>query len=74
MFSIILPTYNNLEYLKITLESISKNSKYKHDIIVHVNEGTDGSLDYLKSKKIDFTYSLKNLGLCTGVNLSLIHI
>ena len=68
MFSIILPTYNNLEYLKITLESISKNSKYKHDIIVHVNEGTDGSLDYLKGKKIDFTYSLKNLGLCTGVN------
>ena len=68
MFSIILPTYNNLEYLKITLESISKNSKYKHDIIVHVNEGSDGSLDYLKSKKIEFTYSLKNLGLCTGVN------
>ena len=68
MFSIILPTYNNLEYLKITLESISKNSKYKHDIIVHVNEGTDGSLDYIKSKKIDFTYSQKNLGLCTGVN------
>ena len=68
MFSIILPTYNNLEYLKITLESIFKNSKYKHDIIVHVNEGTDGSLDYLKSKKINFTYSLKNLGLCTGVN------
>jgi len=68
MFSIILPTFNNLKYLKITLESITKNSKYKHDIIVHVNEGTDGSLDYIKSKKIDFTYSQKNLGLCTGVN------
>ena len=68
MFSIILPTYNNLEYLKVTLESISKNSKYKHDIIVHVNEGTDGSLDYVKNKKLNFTYSLKNLGLCTGVN------
>ena len=68
MFSIILPTYNNLEYLKITLESIFKNSKYKHDIIVHVNEGTDGSLDYIKNKKLNFTYSLKNLGLCTGVN------
>ena len=68
MFSIILPTYNNLEYLKITLESIFKNSKYKHDIIVHVNEGTDGSLDYIKDKKLNFTYSLKNLGLCTGVN------
>ena len=68
MFSIILPTYNNLEYLKVTLESISKNSKYKHDIIVHVNEGTDGSLNYVKNKKLNFTYSLKNLGLCTGVN------
>ena len=68
MFSIIIPTYNNLEYLKITLESISKNSKYKHDVIVHVNEGTDGSLDYIKNKKFDFTYSLRNLGLCTGVN------
>ena len=68
MFSIILPTYNNLEYLKITLESIFKNSKYKHDIIVHVNEGTDGSLNYIKNKKLNFTYSPKNLGLCTGVN------
>ena len=68
MFSIILPTYNNLEYLKITLESISKNSKYKHDIIVHINEGTDGSLDYIKDKELNFTYSPKNLGLCTGVN------
>ena len=68
MFSIILPTYNNLEYLKITLESISKNSKYKHDIIVHINEGTDGSLDYIKNKEINFTYSPENLGLCTGVN------
>ena len=68
MFSIILPTYNNLEYLKITLESISKNSKYKHDIIVHINDGTDGSLDYIKNKEINFTYSPENLGLCTGVN------
>ena len=68
MFSIILPTYNNLEYLKLTLESIFKNSKYKHDIIVNVNEGTDGSLDYIKNKKLNFTYSHKNLGLCTGVN------
>ena len=68
MFSIILPTYNNLEYLKLTLESIFKNSKYKHDIIVHVNEGTDGSLDYVKKEKLNFTYSHKNLGLCTGVN------
>ena len=55
MFSIVIPTYNNLEYLKITLNSIFKNSKYNHDIIIHINEGIDGSLDYIKSKNIEFT-------------------
>ena len=67
MFSIVIPTYNNLEYLKITLNSIFKNSNYKHDIIIHINEGIDGSLDYIKSKNIEFTYSEKNIGLCSGM-------
>ncbi len=70
MFSIIIPTYNNLEYLKITLNSILKNSQYKHEIIVHINEGTDGSLEYVKNNNIKFTYSKKNLGLCSAVNLA----
>ena len=70
MFSIVIPTYNNLEYLKITLNSIFKNSKYNHDIIVHINEGIDGSLEYIKSKNIKFTYSEKNIGLCSAVNLA----
>ena len=51
MFSIIIPTYNNLNYLKICINSIQKNSKYKHQIVVHVNEGNDGTIDYLKKKK-----------------------
>ena len=43
-FSIILPTWNNLKYLKILLNSIKKNSKYEHDVNVHVNEGSDGTI------------------------------
>ena len=39
MFSILIPTYNNLNYLKICLNSIKKNSKFDHQIIIHVNEG-----------------------------------
>ena len=70
MFSIVIPTYNNYHYLKITLNSIFKNSKYNHEIIVHVNEGFDGSLDYIKNQKINFTYSMENVGLCTGVNIA----
>ena len=44
MFSIIIPTLNNLKYLKLCIESINKNSKYKHEIIPHVNIGSDGTL------------------------------
>ena len=47
MFSIIIPTLNNLSYLKLCIESIQKNSKYNHEIIPHVNVGTDGTLEYL---------------------------
>ena len=48
MFSIIIPTFNNLEYLKICLNSLIKNSNYNHEIIVHINEGKDGTIDFLK--------------------------
>ena len=47
MFSIIIPTLNNLKYLKNCINSIKKNSKFKHEIIPHVNIGNDGTLDYL---------------------------
>ena len=69
-FSIIVPSYNNIEYLKLFIESIEKNSSQVNEIIVHVNEGSDGTLDFLKKKKIKFTYSKKNIGLCSSVNLA----
>jgi glycosyltransferase involved in cell wall biosynthesis len=36
-FSILIPSWNNLAYLKICVESIRKNSMFAHQIIVHVN-------------------------------------
>ena len=69
-FSIIIPSWNNLDYLKLCINSIKKNSKYDHDINVHLNEGNDGSLDFLRDNKIKFTHSAKNIGLCSGVNLA----
>ncbi len=70
MFSIIIPTFNNLNYLSLCLDSIRKNSKFTHEIILHVNEGNDGTLDFVKSNKIIHTYSADNIGLCSGVNLA----
>ena len=70
MFSIIIPTYNNIEYLKICITSILKNSNFNHEIIVHINEGNDGTEKYLIEKNIKYTFSKKNIGLCKAVNMA----
>ena len=70
MFSIIIPTFNNLDYLKVCIDSIKKNSKYNHEIILHINCGSDGSLEYVKNNKYTYTYTKENVGLCTSVNLA----
>ena len=57
MFSIIIPTFNNLEYLKLCLKSIEKNSKFKHEVIVYINEGKDGTRDYLSKKNYKTIFS-----------------
>ena len=68
MFSIIIPSYNNLNYLKLCIQSLKKNSKFKHEIVVHVNDGKDGTLDFVKEENIKFTYTSYNAGICEGVN------
>ena len=70
MFSIIIPTFNNLPYLELCISSIRKNSKFEHEIIVHINEGTDGTEEYLISQKIKYTITKYNAGICEGVNIA----
>jgi glycosyltransferase involved in cell wall biosynthesis len=70
MFSIIIPTLNNLRYLKLCVESIKKNSKFINEIIPHVNIGDDGTLEYLNSNNIRFTYTEVNSGICKGMNMA----
>ena len=68
-FSIVIPSWNNLDYLKLCLKSIEQNSHFKHQIIVVVNEGTDGTMDWIKSNEdIDFVYSKINIGICYALN------
>ena len=66
--SIIIPTYNNLNYLKFFLKSLQINSKFDHEIILHINEGSDGTLDYALKNNIKHTFSDKNIGLCSSMN------
>jgi len=68
MFSILIPTFNNLEYLKFCIRSIKNNSKYTNQIIAHVNIGNDGTIDFLKQENIDYSYTEYNSGICEGIN------
>lgn len=69
MISITIPTYNNLEYLKSTINSINKNSSSKNfEILLHINEGIDGTLEYAKKNNYKYTYSKTNIGLCSSIN------
>lgn len=68
MFSIVIPSWNNLPYLKLCVESLQKHSSFDHEIIVHLNGGTDGSLEWIKSQGIKYTWTDKNVGICLPVN------
>lgn len=68
-FSILIPTWNSLDYLKLCIDSIKKNSVYKHQILIHVNEGKDGTLSWLEQQKeYEYTYSEDNIGVCWALN------
>ena len=68
MFSIIIPTFNNLKYLKVCLESIKKNSKFTHEVIVYVNSSTDGTLEFLRNNSVKYLFNETNVGLCKAMN------
>ena len=69
MISILIPTFNNINYLKLTIKSIKKNSSYKnHEILLHINDGSDGTLDYAIANNFSYTQSKENVGLCTAIN------
>ena len=69
-FSIIIPTLDNFRYLENCINSIIKNSAFKHEIIVHINGSCSLSENFLIKKNIQYTKSPKNIGLCSAVNIA----
>ena len=69
MFSIIIPTLNNLKYLIVCINSIKKNSKLNNEILVHVSEDKNGETRaFLKENNIKSTFTSENVGLCSAIN------
>lgn len=54
--------------LQLCIGSIQKNSTFKHQIILHINEGTDGTSDWVEKQQLDHTLSEINIGVCYAVN------
>ena len=68
-FSILIPSWNNLPFLQKCVESIRKNSAFPHQIIVHINQGEDGTSEWVKSQSdLDYTFSEENIGVCYALN------
>ena len=68
LFSIVIPSWNNLALLKLCVSSVKANSAYAHQIIIHVNDGSDGTLDWVRSQGLTHTHSTENMGICLTVN------
>jgi glycosyltransferase involved in cell wall biosynthesis len=69
IFSILIPTWNNLAYLQLCIKSIRKNAHFEHQIIVIINEGKDGTLEWVETQTdLDYIFSDTNLGICFGLN------
>lgn len=72
-FSILIPTWNNLEYLKNCIESIQQYSSRTHQIILFVNDGSDGTMQWLRDhcpENVDYIHSHENVGICFAMNLA----
>lgn len=51
--------------------SIRKNSSYAHQIIVHVNDGSDGTREWLSQQTdIQSSHTADNVGVCYALNQS----
>jgi glycosyltransferase involved in cell wall biosynthesis len=68
VFSIIIPTWNNLDFLKLCVRSIRENSVFPHQIVLHVNDGSDGTAEWAAAEGIAFSRTPGNAGVCFAVN------
>jgi len=54
MLTFCIPSKNNLRYLKPCIKSIQDNSYYPNQIIVYVDQDTDGTVEWLRENGVKF--------------------
>lgn len=67
--SVLIPSWNNLPYLQLCVRSLRSHSVYTIQLIIIINEGTDGTLEWVKNEvELDYVYAPVNIGICYGLN------
>lgn len=67
-FSVLIPTWNNLAYVQACVDSLRKHSTFSHEIILHLNDGSDGTLEWAQQEGLSFSHSPENVGVCHALN------
>jgi glycosyltransferase involved in cell wall biosynthesis len=67
-WDITIPTWNNLNHLKLLVRSINDNSTFNHRILIHFNQVTKEELEWASKSLDEFTSAENNVGLCSGLN------
>ncbi len=77
MFSILIPTWNNLPYLQLAVASIRQHALVPYQIVLHINDGSDGTLAWAQQQasahRLVFTHTAHNAGICLAVNQAAMH-
>lgn len=66
----LIPTWNNLAYLQFCLASLQRNCTVSYQVVLHLNDGADGTLDWVRQTGLDYTHTPTNVGICHGINLA----
>lgn len=70
--SIIIPTFNALDYTKKCLSSLKKNTKFPYKLIIVDNGSTDGTREWIeKQKDITLIKTEENLGYAGACNVGM---
>lgn len=67
-FSILVPTWDNLPYLRIFVDGLRANSAIDHQLVVHDNGSSDGTTEWLRTEGITYLRSETNIGICKALN------
>ena len=68
MFSVVIPTWNNLALLQLCLRSLERFTTLPFEVVLHVNDGSDGTLEWVRAQGIRHTHSVENIGICHALN------